>query len=75
MTRVVYLIVSTDGEIKLTKKHRPAAGEIAYKVSVNLPNNWGMIAGNITIDVPEFDYPVDLELVPSEAKLAEVGAA
>lgn len=58
-----FLIVRSDGEMRIMKR---ASGlswdEVAFRVTVNIPEGWGRVRGDIEITMPE---------PPTEAVISE----
>ena len=49
-----WLVIGSKGECRVVSRNPKLKGnEIAYRLQVLMPNDWGRIAGQITINVPE----------------------
>lgn len=56
MARIIaYLVIGADKTIRASKRPQIKPEEIAIKINLNFPDNWGRVAKQeITIDVPDF---------------------
>ena len=49
-----YLIFDNGGNVRVTATTRRLAyNEVAYKLTVNVPNTWGTLQGEVNFDLPE----------------------
>jgi hypothetical protein len=49
-----YLVVNTDGEVRACRKPRLRSNEVAFPVSIYMPDGWGKIVGpEVKITVPD----------------------
>jgi len=60
--QLIYIVIRSDGEIRVAKRPRISADEVAVAISLNFPDGWGTVTQSFDIDMPE---PPTAE--PSEA--------
>lgn len=51
-----YLIVKADGDVRVVGGRRGlrlGLDEVAYEVSIAIPNAWGEVVGKIEVEMPE----------------------
>ncbi len=53
MIKTVYLVVRADGDVRVAKRPRIAADEVAMKLNVTIPDGWGRVVGSLDVVVPE----------------------
>jgi hypothetical protein len=51
--QTVYVVVRSDGEIRVAKRPRLNADEIAIALTLHFPDGWGRVTQNFTIEMPE----------------------
>jgi len=61
---IAYLVIRTDQTIRVAKRPRIAADEVAIKLNLIFPPGWGRVIGQLDIAVPDFTPEVKLELDP-----------
>lgn len=49
----VYLVVRSDGEVRVAKRPRLASDEIAVAVTLRFPDGWGLVTQSLDIQMPE----------------------
>ena len=55
MIKTVYLVIGSDKSVRACVRPRVATDEIAFRVRLNFPDNWGCVqAGVIDVNVPDF---------------------
>ena len=60
-----YLVFDSSGKGRVVSTLRSLSyNEIAYKLNVTVPPSWGMIAGEINIELPSQEGDVSLEPEP-----------
>ena len=60
MKTIVYLVIRADTEVRVAKRPKIAADEIAYRVAIDFPESWGKVVGDIALTAPEFVGAVDV---------------
>jgi len=62
MADIRYLVIRADRSMRVAKRPRVAVDEIAIRLKVNFPRNWGrVLEGDIEIDVPDFTPEVSVD--------------
>ena len=52
-TEIVYLVVSSSGEVRVGKRPRVLRDEVSVRIRLKFPDGWGSCVGDIDIDLPE----------------------
>jgi hypothetical protein len=50
---VVYVVVRSDGEVKVAKRPRVARDEVAIALNLVFPDGWGQVTQSFDIEMPE----------------------
>lgn len=56
-----YLIVDSHGEVRIRKTAQLAWNEVAYKLTIRVPDSWGKVLGEFAVTMPEAPLP-DIDL-------------
>lgn len=59
--QIVYLVVRSDGEVRVAKRPRVASDEVAIAVTLHFPEGWGRLTQQIEIQMPEPPVVTDAE--------------
>lgn len=59
--QIAYLVVRVDGSIRVAKKPRIGADEIAIRLHLVFPDNWGKVISDLTVEIPDFTPEVKYE--------------
>lgn len=51
--QMVYLVVRSDGDVRVAKRPRIAADEVAIAVNIRFPAGWGQIVQTVDVQMPE----------------------
>lgn len=51
--QVVYVVVRSDGEVRVAKRPRLASDEVAIALTLTFPDGWGQITQSFDIQMPE----------------------
>jgi len=55
MADIRYLVIRADRSMRVAKRPRVAVDEVAIRLRVNFPPNWGrVLEGEVVVDVPDF---------------------
>lgn len=60
-TRTVYLVVRSDGDVRVAKRPRVATDEIAVAINLTFPEGWGQITHAIDVQMPEPPVAAEVE--------------
>jgi hypothetical protein len=53
MNKLVYLVVRADGEVRVAKRPRLAADEVAVALNIAMPDGWGRVIATVDVAMPE----------------------
>lgn len=57
-THKAVLLVNAQGNMRLVKRQPVLGlGEVAFCLTVNIPDSWSRIVGNVKLDLPEAPEP------------------
>jgi hypothetical protein len=51
--QIVYLVVRSDGDVRVAKRPRVAPDEVAIAVQLTFPDGWGKVVKTIDVTMPE----------------------
>jgi hypothetical protein len=51
--QLVYLVIRSDGEVRVAKRPRLGSDEVAVAIRLTFPDGWGQIAQTLDIHMPE----------------------
>ena len=63
-----FLVIKADRSMRVAKRPRLSADEIAVQINLTFPKDWGKVVGNIDITVPDFAPEVKYEQVTQDAE-------
>ena len=49
----VYLVIRSDGDVRVAKRPRIAADEVAVAVNIRMPGGWGQIVQTLDVEMPD----------------------
>lgn len=61
-TETAYLVVRSDREMRIVRRPRLAPDEVAIRLSINFPDSWGRVIGDLEINLPDAPVTVDLAM-------------
>ena len=63
-----YLVIRADRTMRVAKKPRLQADEVAIRINVKFPEGWGHVIANLDITAPDFTPEVKYEQVEQDAE-------
>jgi hypothetical protein len=64
-TQLIYLVIRSDKSVRIVKRPRLMADEVAVPIRLNYPDTWGRyLSEGFTVNVPDFAPEVHAELTP-----------
>lgn len=61
-TQTVYLVVRSDGDVRVAKRPRVAADEIAVAINLTFSDGWGQITHAIDVQMPDPPLASEVEV-------------
>jgi hypothetical protein len=60
-TQKVYLVIGPDLSVRVAKRPRVGASEIAIAINLRFPDGWGRVVQTLNVDVPDFAPEVEVD--------------
>lgn len=62
-SQLIYLVIRADRSVRIVKRPRLMADEVAVPIRLNYPDHWGRyLSDGLTVNVPDFTPEVSAEL-------------
>lgn len=67
MKETAFLVVKADRSMRIAKRPRLAADEVAIRLTINFPDAWGRVIADLTVDLPDEPPVATIEPVEDQS--------